>query len=369
MNFRIPYLVGDKKDWNFTTTVVIPSANIVGLSEYLARLSLEQLIALVWRVKKWKVTGTFGATLTQTDFTYPTPDFTYATSADRLADGDYSSSVGAIGYESDDNSYWRLIDYIPSSPPPNVTPVWRVYTYNGVTSQTCSIDVTMPDTTFDRRDALANDYKERSLVSFFSDAFYDQHSIHSPKFHFLSGGFLLQIDRVAKDTSYSYSYTDGSGSHSGSGSVTPSNLVSFQLGLGVVGYTADMNPFANDMGTGEREIDIDNAGMIAGRAEPFGQFPPENTVGIGSVTQTADTDGTATFDPIICDTFQLPVHVSMAYSQQFFQTPYFNQDRGTLSGQYADITVEAVEFYPYANSEGLPIYDSATGDQLRDPLS
>lgn len=41
----------------------------------------------------------------------------------------------------------------------------------------------------------------------------------------------------------------------------------------------------------------------------------------------------------------------------------------TTTGGSIALTMTAVEFWPYANSEGLPVYDSGTGAQINDPFS
>lgn len=46
-----------------------------------------------------------------------------------------------------------------------------------------------------------------------------------------------------------------------------------------------------------------------------------------------------------------------------------NTDNATVSNVQSTLTLAPIEFWPYATKGGLPVYDTATGAQLRDPFS
>lgn len=84
----------------------------------------------------------------------------------------------------------------------------------------------------------------------------------------------------------------------------------------------------------------------------------------GSVDQVSSSGGFLTVDPVVVPTFQLPLQIA----------GHINPFRGMFAP--TDITsagispvMTAQEFWPYANSVGDPIYDTADGSVINDPFS
>lgn len=72
--------------------------------------------------------------------------------------------------------------------------------------------------------------------------------------------------------------------------------------------------------------------------------------------------GTLTIKPLITADIVVPLEISWRLPSEAVGSTI----TGTAS---ADLTLEAVEFWPYKNSENLPVWNSATGAQLRSPFS
>lgn len=86
------------------------------------------------------------------------------------------------------------------------------------------------------------------------------------------------------------------------------------------------------------------------------------TILTGTTPISLRSPGTLTVKPGIADDYDIPLEIIFRRR---------NENIGdTASGSAsADLELTATEYWPYANSENLPVYDSSTGAQLRDPFS
>lgn len=81
--------------------------------------------------------------------------------------------------------------------------------------------------------------------------------------------------------------------------------------------------------------------------------------GIQFAIDSSGSNGTLTINPIVAPSFTLPLKIFGGYSDFGFNT---------VNSAAINLTLTADQFWPYANSQGEPVYDSANGAQLNDPL-
>lgn len=92
-----------------------------------------------------------------------------------------------------------------------------------------------------------------------------------------------------------------------------------------------------------------------------GVFRNPVTVTSGTGAFFIQGPGTLTVKSLVASDFVIPMQVSSRLN---------GMDPASTSTGSATcaLTLEAVEFWPYADSQGLPVYDTATGAQLRNPF-
>lgn len=141
-------------------------------------------------------------------------------------------------------------------------------------------------------------------------------------------------------------------------------------GAGQTGFGISASATLFDPGTGIFAPNFSGPDKIIG-ATPIGSeaffasaFPNRNPVTLLSGTGTGNllAPGTLNVIPHVASDFVVPMQLSWRFTGQSASAVF--SGAGSL-----ELTLEAMEFWPFENSEGLPIYDSTSGAQLRSPFS
>lgn len=264
-------------------------------------ITLAQAMALAWRVKKWRLTGSCEVAIDYFDPSGPT-----------------QTIIGSGESEFDNQDIAVLSE-----------------------------------------DALATEIEaatESDLVRRVFDSRYQALVNHG----------VARLSGDAVIANWSLTFTVPANSASGS---TPAagglgnNPLSFGMMNGFWLFDPDTQKFAPPFVAIGRVIDAPQgsggtAGMLV--VVSFHRSPVTVLSGTGPLLLRAP--GTMTVKPLIAADFTVPLQIGWRLPGEAVGSVV----SGTGS---ADLTLEAVEYWPFADSENLPVYDSATGTQLRDPFS
>lgn len=152
---------------------------------------------------------------------------------------------------------------------------------------------------------------------------------------------------------------DTSFSRSGSTPQGTDGKLSFSFTAGFWVFDPNTGLFSPPFGVIGRVIDDPGIPAFFGAIE-FHRNPVTELSGTGPTVIKAP--GTMTVKPGIAGDFVIPLQLGWRLAGEAVSS----SSSGTGS---AEFELEAIEFWPFANSENLPVYDSSTGAELRSPFS
>jgi hypothetical protein len=303
-------------------------------------LTLDQMIALAWRVKRWKLTGSYSAAVT--GFTYPHGD----------------ASGGAVTVTLDD----PMPDEIVASVDSTGTVVYPV-----IEPMLVSAPIFSPTYYTPAGKKYAGDLPYSFLANLGLGSFMSA-------FNLVDLFFQCRHTQTISDTYY-LTPTPRTGTvippQTATNVLTNSGVTIFRRGH-------DWESFYTDMVfRGSRGFDVVIYDPATKLFSPYisAGFTASHFFGVPSdegdmvaafcrncpVTKTPN--GTLTIDPVVAGSFDISLFTSGSYGHSDI---FSESDSSTGS---ASFNLVAVEFFPYQNSLGQPVYDTATGAQIHDPFA
>lgn len=257
-------------------------------------VSLAQIMALVWRVKKWRLTGSFEVTINYVQTEFPAHSIIGAGEAEFAADTFLMVlKDGGLEATREQNLVGKLFFMSP----------YFALVNNGTGSL----------------NAPVLDWELNFTVPAGSASGSTPTAQIGPLFMSFNGGFHL-FD-------------------SGPGSFAP--------------------PFDSTIGI---NVPQGGGGIASGLIFSVGFHRNPVTLLSRTGPGVLTAPGEMIIKPLITSDITVPMQVA-------WRLPGMAVGSTTTGTGSADLTLEAVEYWPFANSENLPVYDSSTGTQLRDPFS
>lgn len=293
MSDRVGYLVGNivHRDHGYWPTITPAQLAFLGYPARTISCTLEQLMALSWRVKRWRFSG----------------DLAGIAVAHNTISGCTQTTTGIFSY---------------SHPPIDKATITGITRERDLIGTVCDYVIPGTGSEFYRFVGLRN----AGIVSNFNTlatVSYDFSSIFSP---------------------------GGCGSGGNSSGVLNNNPV--QFGLEVFGNAHN------------KEYVVFDSGGFYPYFSGGGGTAILSSGSLNFSIQSSDANGTITVDfQDNTDDLILPVNVTGDVN---FGAGWI-QDSFTVTT--CDLTLEAIEFWPYENSLHLPVWNTSTGAQLVDPFS